>query len=130
MKVFSDNDRLYLDDLQSGSALRAEPTSSMRSRSKHLPVNSILSPSTLITRRRRTPCYRAWRQAVGTRLRSPCASWSRVACRSLAVSSGLAVNLNGQIQPGPVTVCRLKAKSRTSGPRDPGQIEGSPLCEA
>ena len=40
------------------------------------------------------------------------------------------MNLNGQIQPGPVTVCRLKAKSWTLEPRDPGQIEGSPLCEA
>src|SRR6476620_10582194 len=103
MKEFRDDDRLYLDDLQIGQRFTSG-THVVDDRSKPLPVSSILSPSTLITRRPRTPCYRAWRQAVGTRLRSPCASWSRAACRSLAVSSGLAVSLTGQIQPALVTV--------------------------
>jgi hypothetical protein len=41
-----------------------------------------------------------------------------------------AASLIGQIQPGLVTVCRLKVKSWKSGRRDPGPIEGSPLCKA
>src|SRR5262245_25420204 len=56
-----------------------------------------------MTKRPRTLCLRAWRQAAGTRLRLPCAYWSRAACRSPAASSGLAASLIGQIQPGPAT---------------------------
>jgi acyl dehydratase len=44
----------------------------------------------------------------------------------IVASSGLAVSLIGQIQPGPVTACGSKVKCWTSGPRDPIQIEGSP----
>ena len=110
----------------SGSASPAEPTSSTRSRSKHLPASSILSRSTLITRL----CFRDWRQAVGTRLRSPCAFWSRVACHSPVVSSGLAVNLIGQIRPGLVILYSLRVKCWTLDPRDPGKVEGLPLCKA
>jgi hypothetical protein len=110
----------------SGSASPAEPTSSTRSRSKHLPASSILSPSTLITRL----CFRDWRRAAGTRLRPPCAFWTRAACHSPVVSSGLAVNLIGQIRPGLVILYRLRVKCWTLDSRDPGKVEGLPLCKA
>jgi hypothetical protein len=81
MTEFSDDNRLYLDDLQIGQRFSSGTHVVNEEQIKHLPDSSILSPSTLITRRPRTPFYRAWRQAVGTRLRSPRGFWSTAACR-------------------------------------------------
>jgi acyl dehydratase len=127
MKEFSDDDRLYLDDLQIGQRFTSgthvvdeEQIKAFARQFDPQPfhLDNEAAKNTLLS----GLAASGWHTAA--------TSWSRAVCRSLAVSSGLAVNLNGQIQPGPVTVSRLKAKSWTLGPRNPGQIEGSPVCEA
>jgi acyl dehydratase len=130
MKEFSDDDRLYLDDLQIGQRFTSGTYVVDEEQIKAFARQFDPQPFHLDNEAAKDTLFSGLAATVGTRLRSPCACWSRAACRSPAVSSGLAVNLNGQILPGPVTVCRLKAKSWTLDPRDPGQIEGSPLCEA
>ncbi len=130
MKDFSDDDRLYLDDLQIGQRFTSgtyvvdeEQIKAFARQFDPQPfhLDNEAAKDTLFSGLVASGWHTAaitMRLLVESGLRSP------------TVSSGLAVNLNGQIQPGPVTVCRLKAKSWTLDPRDPGQIEGSPLCKA
>jgi hypothetical protein len=118
--------RLYLDDLHFGRRFTSRTHVVDEEQIKAFARQFDPRRSILITRL----CFRDWRQAVGTRLRSPCAFWSRAACHSPVVSSGLAVNLIGQIRPGLVILYSLRVKCWTLDPRDPGKVEGLPLCKA
>jgi hypothetical protein len=122
MAEFGSDNRLYFDDLQIGQRFTSRAYVVDEEQIKSFARQFDPQPFTLIMRLPKTPFFQAWRRAAGTLLRSLCAFWLKVACRSLAVSSGLAARLIGLIQPAPATLCKLKVKSWRFDLRNPDQI--------
>ena len=130
MKEFSGNDRLYLDDLHirqcftSGTHVVDEEQIKAFARQfdpQPFHLDNEAAKDTLFS----GLAASGWHTAAIT--------------MRLLVGGGLPLaggvvgaggELDGQIQPGPATLCRLKVKSWRLDPRGPGQIEESPLCEA
>ena len=78
--------------------------SSMKRRSRRLPLSSIRSPFISMTPRRRPRCSAGWRRAAGIRRRSPCACWSSPDCRSCGgiVGAGGEINWPKPTRPGDI----------------------------
>ena len=97
MKEFSDDDRLYLDDLHIGQRFTSGTHVVDEEQIKAFARQFDPQPFHLDNEAAH-PAF----GLGGKRLAH--GSWSRAACRSLAVSSGLAASLIGQIQSALVTV--------------------------
>jgi acyl dehydratase len=131
MKEFSDDDRLYLDDLPIGQRFTGgthvvdeEQIKAFARQFDPQPfhLDNEVAKDTLFSGLAASGWHTA---AITTRLLVEGGSSSPA-----VLTLGLAANLIGQIQPGPVTVCWSKVKSWTLDPRDPSQIAESPRCEA
>src|SRR5438477_3605332 len=72
MTEFIDDDRLYLDDLHIGQRFTSGTHVVDEEQIKAFARQFDPQPFHLDTRQPRTPCSRAWWQADGTLLRSPC----------------------------------------------------------